>query len=96
MEALWRAGNREAQVSPLHLTLQLQHEVRLIEQIAEGDRGRWLWRGTVSSSATSWIIVRVVDHEEASRSQFCWMSERPGCLNRNLKVPGAELLLMDP
>ena len=57
-----------------------------MEQIAKGDRGRWLWRGIVSS----------VDHEEASRSQFCWMSKRPRCLNRNLKVPGAELHLMDP
>ena len=65
-----------------------------MEQIAKGDRGRWLWRGIVSSSGTSWI-VRVVDHEETSRSQFCWMSKKPGCLNRNLKVPGAELLLMD-
>ena len=58
-----------------HLRLQLEHEVRLKEQIAEGDLRCWLWeRGIVSFPGAS-HTKKATDHERASHSQFCWMSK---------------------
>ena len=55
--------------------LQLADGVRTIEQIAKSDSRCRLWeKGIVSFTGAS-QTERVIDHQQASRSQFRWRSK---------------------
>ena len=68
------------------LRLQLDHEVRLMEQFAKNDCCCWfLERGTVSSPRAC-QTRRVINHEHASRSQSCWRSKDSQQWNSNFRI----------
>ena len=68
------------------LRLQLEHEVRLMEQFAKGHCWCWLLeRGTVSCPGAC-QTQRVINHEQACRSQFCWRSEDSQQWNSNFRI----------
>ena len=65
-----------------HLRLQLEHEVRLVEQLADVIADVGCGKGIVSFSGAS-QTERAIEHEEAAQRQFCWMSQDSDAWNRN-------------
>ena len=54
-----------------------------MEPIAKGDTGCWLWEREMVSFPGAGLTERIIDHEQACRSQFCWRSKDSEARNRN-------------
>ena len=63
--------------------VQLEHEVRVMDEIAKGGCRCWLWeRGRVSCLGGC-QTERVINHEQGCRSQSCWRSKDSEAWNTN-------------